>query len=135
MGLRQRIQEDPHLLRKLTRLVNQELSNHLLSCIAVHRRRRDELKTAKPGIIVAQHTWADNLDYHPHLHICITDGAFTKEGDFFSPWDWKPDELKEKLRRRVLKAFVRWDYVPSGVKTHTRSRRYHGLLEARQVWV
>jgi hypothetical protein len=57
---------------------------------------------------VAQHTWSDDLDYHPHLHICITDGVFTQEGEFYSPWDWKPAELKEKLRRKVLKALVRW---------------------------
>jgi Transposase zinc-binding domain len=71
MGLRQRIEEDPKLLRKLTRLVNQELSAHLVSCVSPHRKRREALKKAKPGIIVAQHTWADNLDYHPHLQCQI----------------------------------------------------------------
>ena len=109
MGLRQRIQEDPKLLRKVTRLVNQTITEHLLSCVRIHRNRKDELEGARPGIIVAQHTWADNLDYHPHLHLCITDGVFTKSGDFYTPWDWKPDELKEKLRRKVLRAFVRWE--------------------------
>lgn len=42
-------------------------------------------------------------------HLCITDGVFTKDGDYYTPWDWKPEELKEKLRRRILKAFVRWE--------------------------
>lgn len=109
MGLRQRIQEDPKLLRKLTRLVNQTITEHLLSCVRIHRNRKDELAGARPGIIVAQHTWADNLDYHPHLHLCITDGIFTKSGDYYPACDWKPEELKEKLRRKVLRAFVRWE--------------------------
>ncbi|MFA7483871.1 MAG: transposase, partial [Vulcanimicrobiota bacterium] len=109
MGLRQRIQEDPKLLRKVTRLVNQTIAEHLVSCVIVHRHRRDELKKARPGIIVAQHTWADDLDYHPHLHLCISVGVFTTDGDFYAAWDWKPEELKEKLRRRILKAFVRWE--------------------------
>ena len=109
MGLRQRIQEDPKLLRKITRLVNETITEHLISCVCIHRKRRDELKRARPGIIVAQHTWADNLDYHPHLHLCVTDGVFTKDGAYYTPWDWKPEELKEKLRRRILKAFVRWE--------------------------
>lgn len=69
MGLRQRIQEDPKLLRKVTRLVNQTITEHLLSCVRIHRNRKDELEGARPGM----HTWADNLDYHPHLHLCITD--------------------------------------------------------------
>jgi hypothetical protein len=125
MGLRQRIQEDPQLLRKLTRLVNQELSNHLLSCIAVHRRRREELKNAKPGIIVAQHTWADNLDYHhplrgyppAHLH----NGRRFHQGRRFLL------SLGLETRRTEGEA-------PSASsqgfralgKAHTRSRRYHG---------
>ena len=46
MGLRQRIQEDPKLLRKVTRLVNQTIAEHLVSCVIVHRHRRDELKNA-----------------------------------------------------------------------------------------
>jgi hypothetical protein len=43
------------------------------------------------------------------LHLCISDGVFTTDGDFYAAWDWKPEELKEKLRRRILKAFVRWE--------------------------
>ena len=47
--------------------------------------------------------------FHPHLHLCVSDGVFTTDGDFYAAWDWKPEELKEKLRRRILKAFVRWE--------------------------
>ena len=47
MGLRQRIQEDPKLLRKITRLVNQTITKHLVSCVCIHRKRRDELKGAR----------------------------------------------------------------------------------------
>jgi hypothetical protein len=41
--------------------------------------------------------------------LCITDGVYTKDGDFYALWDWRPEELKEKLRRRILRAFVRWE--------------------------
>ena len=35
--------------------------------------------------------------------------CFTKSGDYYPAWDWKPEELKEKLRRKILRAFVRWE--------------------------
>jgi hypothetical protein len=121
MELRQRIQEDPKLLRKVTRLVNQTIAEHLVSCVIVHRHCRDELKKAsthKNGY--PESLWPNTLgrtisqatryeDYHPHLHLCISDGVFTTDGDFYEAWDWKPEELKEKLRRRILKAFVWWE--------------------------
>ena len=41
--------------------------------------------------------------------------VFTTDGDFYAAWDWKLEELKEKLRRRILKAFVRWEKLsPEG---------------------
>jgi len=39
---------------------------------------RSRLGTQKgqPGVIIAIQTFGDYLNFHPHLHILITDGAF-----------------------------------------------------------
>jgi hypothetical protein len=77
--------------------------------IKPHRNRREELKKAKPGFIVALHTWGDDLNgFHPHLHLCISDGVFAEDGGFYPMLDWQVAELREALRRAILKAFVRW---------------------------
>ena len=37
---------------------------------------------AVPGIIAVLHTWGQKLNYHPHLHLCISGGGLTPEGKF-----------------------------------------------------
>lgn len=109
MGLRQRLLEDRSLLRKVTRTVHQVIRHHMTNNIRAHPNRREELKKAKPGIIVALHTSGDDLGgYHPHLHLCISDGVFAQDGGFYPMLDWQVAELREALRRAILKAFVRW---------------------------
>ena len=60
------------------------------------------------GIIAIQ-TFGDYLNFHPHLHILITDGAFIGHHTFHSlpRTDW--DQVAELLQARVLKFFVRKD--------------------------
>ena len=116
MGLRQRLLEDRSLLRKVTRIVHRVIRRHMSNNIKPHRNRREELKKAKPGVIVALHTWGDDLNgFHPHLHLCISDGVFAEDGGFsrqagprYPMLDWQVAELREALRRAILKAFVRW---------------------------
>ncbi|MBI3929083.1 MAG: transposase [Armatimonadetes bacterium] len=80
------------------------------SGIRLHRHRREELERARPGIIMAQHSWGDDLHFHPHWHLCISDGVFSQHGDFFPLFDWQPEVLREALRCsiiNIIKAFVR----------------------------
>lgn len=37
---------------------------------------------AKPGIICVLHTWGQKLNFHPHLHVCISGGGLTPAGQF-----------------------------------------------------
>lgn len=37
---------------------------------------------AKPGIISVLHTWGQKLNFHPHLHICISGGGITPDRKF-----------------------------------------------------
>lgn len=37
---------------------------------------------ATPGIIVVLHTWGQQLNFHPHLHCCLSGGGLTKSGQF-----------------------------------------------------
>lgn len=37
---------------------------------------------ATPGIIMVLHTWGQQLNYHPHLHCCLSGGGLTASGQF-----------------------------------------------------
>lgn len=37
---------------------------------------------AKPGIITVLHTWGQKLNFHPHIHVCISGGGITPAGQF-----------------------------------------------------
>lgn len=37
---------------------------------------------ATPGIISVLHTWGQKLNFHPHIHVCISGGGITPSGKF-----------------------------------------------------
>ena len=37
---------------------------------------------ATPGIISVLHTWGQKLNFHPHVHVCISGGGITPAGQF-----------------------------------------------------
>lgn len=61
----------------------------------------------QPGVVIAIQTFGDYLNYHPHLHILITDGAFvgTHTLHALHRGDW--EQVAELLRVRVLKFFAK----------------------------
>lgn len=37
---------------------------------------------ATPGIILVLHSWGQQLNFHPHLHCCLSGGGLTQSGQF-----------------------------------------------------
>lgn len=75
----------PHELNLLFLANMSLLLNLLFGCV------RDTLLTlcadpkymgATPGIISVLHTWGQKLNFHPHLHVCISGGGLTPAGQF-----------------------------------------------------
>lgn len=75
----------PHSLNDLF-LCNQSKLYHLLfstaaeSLICLCRDRK--FMGATPGIVAVLHTWGQQLNYHPHLHVCLSGGGLTPSGRF-----------------------------------------------------
>ncbi len=67
-------------------LQNQKLLYNLMfSCasdtlLALCRDKRH--LGATPGIVLVLHTWGQQLNFHPHLHCCLSGGGLTKAGQF-----------------------------------------------------
>ena len=135
MGIRHRIRHNPGLLRRLTRLAMGVLTRDLRQHIHAHRSRREAIAKARPGAVVAWQTFGDRLNFHPHLHILITDGVFLEDGDFYGHLEWDSDRLTEKLRESVLASFTRlgllspesaqemasWPVARSGFRVHVET--------------
>ena len=60
-----------------------------------------------PGAVVSLQTFGSfGASFHPHLHVFVTDGVFTRDG-CFHPVIWPEEaELEERFRRRFLLLLV-----------------------------
>lgn len=60
---------------------------------------------ATPGITAVLHTWGQNLQFHPHIHMIVTGGGLTKEGK------WRNSRKHFFLPVRVLSAKFRGKFL------------------------
>ena len=60
---------------------------------------------ATPGITAVLHTWGQNLQFHPHIHMIVTGGGLTKDGK------WRNSKKHFFLPVRVLSAKFRGKFL------------------------
>ena len=60
---------------------------------------------ATPGITAILHTWGQNLQFHPHIHMIVTGGGLTREGK------WRNSKRHFFLPVRVLSAKFRGKFL------------------------
>ena len=75
----------PHELNSLI-LANQKLLYGLLFSAAsealIMLCRDRKYMGAMPGIVMVLHTWGQQLNFHPHLHVCLSGGGISPAGKF-----------------------------------------------------
>jgi hypothetical protein len=59
------------------------------------------------GIVACLQTHGSRANWHPHLHLLVTDGGFRPDGTFVSWPAHDTGRLTEAFRRAVLRLFVR----------------------------
>jgi len=60
----------------------------------------------RPGIVVSIATAADMLQWHPHGHLQVTDGAFSEDGTFHPLATWDTEALMRLSHERLLARLV-----------------------------
>ena len=75
----------PHMLNDLIRANEEVLLKLLFDCVkdtllflCADRRYMG----AKPAILCVLHSWGQKLNYHPHVHVCLSGGGLTLSGNF-----------------------------------------------------
>ena len=62
--------------------------------------------TVVPGVVSSIQTFGTLLNWQPHLHCLVTDGAYREDGSFLPLFFHDLEVLREAFRRAVLAAFV-----------------------------
>jgi hypothetical protein len=64
-----------------------------------------------PGIVVCIQTHGSLVNFHPHLHLLVTDGAFRPDSTYLHLGYHVIEVLPEAFRRAVLREFVRLELL------------------------
>ena len=64
-----------------------------------------------PAVIACIQTHGSLVNFHPHLHLLVTDGAFRFDGTFLHLGYHEIEVLTEAFRRAVLREFVRLELL------------------------
>ena len=100
--------------KRLRGLIERERRLHGVMARAGYRTLREALSeaaaepTGVPGAVVSLQTFgAYGANFHPHLHVIVTGGVFTKDGRFH-PVVWPSEsELERRFQRNFLDDLVR----------------------------
>ena len=93
----------PHRHVVLTMLL--DLSRSAASALAEYLRTRVGPDT-RPGIVVSIATSGDVLQWHPHGHILVTDGAFSDDATLHPLETWDSDAVMKLFPKRLLARLV-----------------------------
>jgi len=87
------------------------------------------------GIVACLQTHGSRANWHPHLHLVVTDGGFRLDGTFVS---WPPRDtarLTEAFRRAVLRLFVRLELFDAEQAAGMLTWPHSGFHVHTAVWV
>jgi hypothetical protein len=98
----------PRLLRGIFRR-RRELVLDLSQCSAEalsEYLKREVGVDMRPGIVVSVASAGDLLQWHPHGHILVTDGAFSDDGAFHPLESWDIEAVMKLFRERLLARLI-----------------------------
>ena len=80
-----------------------------------------------PGIMVAVQTFGERLNFHPHLHLLVTEGGVDKAGIFRRISSWDDGRLAEIFAREVLGLLVGGGLLSAEWRERILSWRHSGF--------
>ena len=135
----------PKRLRVHTRFDRQllgKLSSCTWTCLKVEARRllgrrpslRDGARVV-PGMIAAIQTHGELLHWHPHIHVLITCGAWTPEGDFLELPEFDMERLLLAWQEAVFELYLAEEKVEPEVVENMRTWQHSGFSVNQSVFL
>ena len=87
------------------------------------------------GIVACLQTHGSRANWHPHLHLLVTDGGFRPDGTFVSWPAHDTARLTEAFRRAVLRLFVRLDLFDEDQAAGMLTWPHSGFHVHTAVWI
>ncbi len=110
---------DRKLLAKLSICAWKVIKRYLQSSVADN--------DAVPGTSIAVQTYGDFLNFNPHLHAIVSDGCFSKDGDFYMAPGFMLEDLKEIFQYEVLKMLKKEGKITDAIIENMLSWRHSGF--------
>ncbi len=87
------------------------------------------------GIVACRKTHGSRANWHPHLHLLVTDGGFRPDGTLVAWPVQDPARMTEAFRRVVLRLFVRLELFDEHHAAGMLTWPYSGVHVQTAVWV
>jgi len=108
------------MMTKLCRAMQQSLTKFFqIGC---------ELKKARPGLIACIQTFGDTLHPHTHLHVLVSEGAFTDQG--FHRFAFDPEDLKRLetiFAQKVFALLLKTQKITPWIKEQMATWKHSGF--------
>jgi hypothetical protein len=89
--------------------------------------RREVGSGTRPGIVVSIATAGDLMQWHPHGHLLVTDGAFADAGRFRLVEAWDADAVMKLFRQRLLARLIERHAISEDVARKLLAWRHPGF--------
>ncbi len=89
--------------------------------------RREVGADTRPGIVVAVATSGNVLQWHPHGHLFVTDGAFSDDETFHPLAIWDGEALMRLFRERLLARLVEKHVISQELATKLTAWKHPGF--------
>ena len=126
----------PKRLRVHTRFDRQllgKLSSCAWNCLKTETGRLLGREDVVPGMIAAIQTHGELLHWHPHLHVLITCGAYTPNGNFLELKEFDLDRLEAAWQEAVFHLYLAEDKIEPEVVENMRSWEHTGFSVDQSV--
>ena len=128
----------PKRLRVHTRFDRQllgKLSSCAWTCLKAEAQRLLGREDVVPGMIAAIQTHGELLHWHPHIHVLITCGAFTPEGEFLELPEFDMEQLLVAWQDAVFELYLAEEKIEPEVVENMRTWPHSGFSVDQSVFL
>ena len=112
-----------------------KLSSCAWACIKTEVRRLLGRDDVVPGMIAAIQTHGELLHFHPHIHVLVTCGAWTTEGDFLELPQIDMDRLLVAWQEAVFALYLAEEKIEPEVVASMRTWEHSGFSVDQSVFL